>query len=109
MFKLAAVKRVWWPVVVEIPLDDGRTRKEEFDVELEILGQAEHEELVLATGRLLNRVLTGWRRVKNEDGTDDLPFTEENKAALLNIPYVLKALSKAYVDASLGMRAARKN
>ncbi len=58
---------------------------------------------------LPDRVLVGWKRVKDESGTNDEPFTPENRAKMLQIPYVRMALLKAYYEASQGQGAERKN
>lgn len=102
-------RTVWWPVTVQIPQDEGKTRAEVFDAQLEILAQDEHDDLLSQGADLLERVLCGWKRVKTEDGADDVPFTPETKRALLAISYVRVGLLKAYYEAFQGRKAERKN
>lgn len=110
MFKLAAVRKVLWPVTVQIPQDEGKVQKAEFDAEFEILPQKEHDELMAERpDALLDRVLVGWRRVKDEDGNQDIAFSPEKKAELLGISYVRMALLNAYYEAAGGRKAQRKN
>jgi hypothetical protein len=109
VFKLAAVKKVTWPVVVQIPIDHGKVQKAEFDAEFEILEQSEHDELVNAGGDLIERVLVGWARVKDEDGNQDINFGPEQKRQMLGITYARIALLKAYYEACQGRKAERKN
>lgn len=115
MFKLVAVRTVNWPVVVNIPLDGGKTRPERFAAQYTLLSQDEQAEVLEQLSKddapddLLERVLCGWdESVKDESGAP-LPFTAQNKAAMLAIPYVRVALLRAYVQASTGNAAARKN
>jgi hypothetical protein len=109
VFKLAKKRTVLWPVTVQIPMDEGKTQAQVFDAEFEILDQGEHDELVTSGGDLLEHVLTGWKRVKSEDGADDVPFTPEKKRELLSISYVRVGLLKGYYEAFQGRKAERKN
>lgn len=109
MFKLAAVRRIKWPVTVNIPQDGGKTLSVEFDTEFEILSIKEHDELVGAGADLLTRVLVGWDRMMNEAGDAPLEFSEEAKAKALDISYVRSALTLAYYEAAHGNKAKRKN
>lgn len=113
MFKLAQQRSIEWPVTVNIPVDGGKTQKAKFTGEFLVLSQDEIDAVVLGRderGRvdLLDVVLTGWRDdVRNEAG-EELPFTDENKAALIGIPYVRAGLFAAYGEIQNG-RGARKN
>src|SRR6266853_6202464 len=102
-FKLAQVRKVKWPVDVQIPLDGGKVRKVRFTGELEILTSDEYE-TELAQGDVLARVLTGWEGVQDEAG-EPIEFSEEERAKLCAIPYVRLALMQAYLQASAGREA----
>src|SRR5258708_24628713 len=106
-FRLAQVGKVKWPVDVQIPQDGGKVQKVRFTAELEILSNEEYE-TVLAEGDVLARVLTGWEGVQTEEG-EVIEFSEEERKKLCAIPYVRLALMQAYVQASAGREAARKN
>ncbi len=108
MFKLALVKTVSWPVDVKIPQDGGKTKEVRFTAKLEILSNEEYND-VLVNGNLLKRVLVGWEGVLPEDGNEPVPFSDEAKAQMLEIPYVCAGLLNAYTQAAGGREAARKN
>ena len=109
MFKKSAVRRITWPVTVNIPQDDGKTQGAEFDCEFEILGVKEHDELVGSGADLLSRVLVGWARLMNEAGDAPVDFSEAEKTAMLDITYVRAAITLAYYEAAHGNKAKRKN
>lgn len=105
MFKLAAVRKVTWPVTVSIPKDGGDTVKATFSGEFEVLTQ---DELEKNHGDLLDRVLVGWKGVAGED-EQEVAFSPEAKANMLGITYVRAALFSAYGELQVGRAAARKN
>lgn len=111
MFKLAKVNRVYWPVTVQIPQDGGTSQKATFEAQFEILSQDEADAVVMgrndAHTDLLDRVLVGWKNVRGAEGEAEIPFTDEAKKQLLEIPYVRTGLMTAYAEASIGGR--RKN
>ncbi len=110
MFKIAAVRKVWWPVLVQVPNDGGKLQKFEFDAEFEIPQLEEHDEFVGAGGDALTRWMTGnFKRVKTEAGDEDEPNGDATKAKLLQINYVRNALLAAFYQAYHGRAAARKN
>lgn len=109
MFKKAAVRRITWPVTVNIPQDGGKTLAAEFDAEFELLAVKVHDELVQSGGDLLARVLVGWQRFMNEAGDAPVEFSPEAQAEMLDISYVRSALTLAYYEAVHGNKAKRKN
>lgn len=88
-----------WPVPVRLPQDGGTWREERFVARFRMLPIAELKALSAGESSdaalLLDRVLVGWSDVMTEDGRP-LPFTAENKAALLGIVYVRNALIFAF-------------
>lgn len=109
MFKLAAVKKVSWPVDVQIPQDGGKVVRARFSAVFEILSTEDYDESANAGEDVLRRTLIGWDDLMNEAGNAAVPFVEEAKAALLKIPYVRSALMVAYLQAASGREAPRKN
>ena len=109
MYHMAQVRKIEWPVEVHIPQDGGKVQKQRFTGLLEILDQEEYE-ICVQEGRLTERVLVGWGAdLKNEAGDAPLEFNEANKATLLRISYARVAVLRAYMQASTGQEAARKN
>lgn len=106
-FKLAQVRKVKWPVDVQIPLDGGKVKKDRFTAEFEILPSKEYD-AALGEGDVLERVLVGWEHVQDA-ASEPLEFSTEARAQLLDIGYVRLALMQAYIQAASGREAARKN
>ncbi len=112
MFKIAQNPSYKWPVAVHIPADGGKFVKATFTAEFRALAQSEMDN-VLADIRdgdrdadFAGECLIGWSGVQDADGAD-LPFSDEAKARLLNIPYVRAAVVAAFFDSITGGR--RKN
>jgi hypothetical protein len=109
MFKLAQVRKIEWPVDVHIPQDGGKVQRQRFTGHFELLDQDEYKSRV-DEGDLPERVFVGWGAdLKGEAGDEPLEVNESNKAALLKIVYVRAAVLRAYLQASSGQEAARKN
>jgi hypothetical protein len=106
-FRIAQVKKVKWPIEVQIPMDGGKVKKDRFTAEFEIIPADEYD-AELAAGDVLTRVWTGWQDVQAETG-EPLEFSEEARAKLLKISYLRLALMQAYIQAASGREAARKN
>lgn len=107
--RVAVVKKVRWPVTVNVPKDGGQVDAETFEAEFNVLKQSELEGL---KGDMLAAVLAGWpddKGPKHENGTDRVPFTAEAKAELLDAPHARTGLFNAYAEIQTGRAAARKN
>jgi hypothetical protein len=116
MFRLVKEIEVDWPVVIEMPVDGGKTAKHQIDCRFRIAGKEaiaavlDDPAAIAANGDgdLLRRALVGFTGVQDEQG-NVLPFSDETRDALLAVPYARVAIFRAYVDASLGRAAVRKN
>lgn len=109
MFKLAAKRKVIWPVTISHPVDGGSVRREKFEVEFEIIDTDEQHQIIQAGGDLLERQVVGWP--KGPKGEDDQPvtFSAEAKAELLKISHARQGLFEALGELNTGRAAARKN
>lgn len=113
MFKLSQNTTYRWPVTVHIPQDGGKFVKATFTAEFRALPQNEIDQVITDAREgdrdadLCAECLTGWSGVQDGDGTD-LPFSDEAKAKLLNVPYARIALVTAFFE-SLNGGARRKN
>ena len=107
-----------WPVILEMPVDGGRFKKERFTVifrrlpqsridEILLLGQKlrrvaqegmpETEDLLSEVRVTLREMIAGWEGVKqSDDDLDDLEFTEENLSAFLDFQGVGGAILEAF-------------
>ncbi len=109
MFKLAQVEKVWWPVVIQMPVDGGKTRKHEIQVQFHLQNQDETDQTIAErTGdaEFFCGVILDWKQVCDEDG-QPIEFSIDACRKLVKIKYVRAALVKAYQEASYG--AAAKN
>lgn len=104
MFTLADEFRFTWLVQVNVP---GATEPQQFQAQFRVLPQSRIEALAHDPAALMREALVGWGGIRNEAGKD-LAFSDETRAVLLDLPFILVALATAYADAMSGA-AARKN
>lgn len=100
MLKIGQSESFWYPVKVTILSEDGQSSSHEFEAKFKRLDR-EALSRAMATPddlALLRENLLGWRSVVDDDG-NPLPFTDDNREALLNLWPVLPALAKAFVEA----------
>ena len=105
MFKIGQTDRFTYPVHVEISGDGGKRQTHTFDATFKRLSREEFQAMMKAAqeGSLEDAsvaadVLLGWKGVQDEHG-GDLPFSEENRDALLNVWPVLPAVMSAFIEA----------
>lgn len=104
-FVLKKVSSYKWPVTVSVPVDGGKFKKETFTVTFRKIGRSKFSELVEeGENTLVHAIVEDWEGVKDEDG-DEVPFNEETASALLDDPFVLRALIDAYADSFQGAQA----
>ena len=109
MFKLVQPETVTWPVHVRIPADGGKTLKATFDAEFVLLNQDAIDATLADAGddvEFICNVVVGWSGVQDEEG-NELPFSHDACRRMAKIPYVRRAMMKAFWDATLG--AVEKN
>jgi hypothetical protein len=115
MFVLQQPTTFKWPVKVPVPVD-GKYQFAEFTATFPNMDQAAIDKLLANddTGRptrtdaaVAAEVLLSFEDVMTPDG-QSLPFTDENKAALLRGPRVASAVAGTFLAAVRGM-AAEKN
>ena len=101
-FKLKLSDTYTTPVVVDIPISGGRFDRVTFDAEFRRVGREELNDIyeeMRQPGKsdldLLSKVLVGWKGVQDEDG-EELPFSEESKAAVFDVPQVVPALVRTF-------------
>lgn len=109
MFVLARECTFTWPVSVLVP-GSGRHEAKRFDAHFRVVPAARAAELMgpeRAPLPLLREALIGWQGVVDEQG-QAVPFSAAARDALLDHPFVLVAVARAYADAMAG-GAAEKN
>ncbi|WP_162917013.1 hypothetical protein [Dongia deserti] len=105
MFTLNTERIVKWPVIVEVPVDGGETRPEEFEVSFKLIPTDQ-----LAGFGKFEDVIVGWSGVNRETITgqkEELPFSKEALGTMLRIPYARAGIARAFVQCMTG--AKRKN
>lgn len=114
MFKITQNKTYKWPVEVRYPQDGGTFGKATFTAEFKALPQSEIEKVIRAgregdeTADICSAALMGFTSVQDENG-NDLPYSEENKARLLDVSAARAAILTAFFESVSGDGARRKN
>jgi len=107
MFQIPELHEFTWPVTVRKPVDGGNFESETFTGRFKIIEQSRADQLV--TDGAAEEFFIGWGEdVAGADGKP-LPVTEANKALLLNIPYVKRAVHEAYLEAVVIGKGPEKN
>lgn len=102
-----------WPVTIRMPADGGKREKQSFEAEFKRLPQSRIAEIQAQAQKLVkaaeageqldgisdvtvaDEVLVGWSGILDEDG-EEVPYTETNKAILLEVPLMAASLVQAY-------------
>lgn len=106
-FKLADPEATYRTIVqVEVPADGG-PQTQEFTAVFRLVPPEEIDELAKKTGpeydrAFLHASLKGWEDVAGADG-QPLPYTPENVDLLARIPYLVRAVDRAYFRFSQGL------
>jgi len=97
-----------WPVVVEVPVDGGKTDRQEFTAQFVMLGKDEIDALAIqGDAAFIRGVLVGWGEdVKDPDGKA-IKFGKKPLAEMTRRPYICRALISAYYEMAGGV--VRKN
>lgn len=94
-------------VTVNIPNEAGRFDKSTFVGRFKRMTQAEVEGMRLeglSNEEVARRTLVGWE-MKDADTNEDVPFTQDNLEAALQIMPTPLAIAQAFFDAAMGGRA----
>lgn len=109
MFKIKHNSDFTWPVKVQVPTD-GRHQEQQFTARFKVVERSRFEDIssgdATAETALLREVLLGWEGVADESG-EALPFSEQVRDQLLEIPYVRTAVVEAFFEGIAGRK--RKN
>ena len=112
MFKLNQSASFFWPVVVNIPSDNGNFEKQTFDGEFKRLTDARLREIrakveadEITDAQFVREVMVGWKGVTDEG--EPVPFSEGNLEKMLQVSGVAGAVIHAVVESLTGLK--RKN
>ena len=102
MFKLDPSPTYFAAVILAMLNADGELEKHQFEARFNRLGQEDIDALQqqlnagdLTEAQLFDRVLVGWRGIKDADD-NDLPFSPENRERLLNVVGMSVAIVNAF-------------
>lgn len=119
MFTIRKDRKVWWPVIINEPRDDGSGETEEvtFEAQISLLKRSDWKRLEnqrsdrkqdkIAEQILLDHI-HNWRNGPVNEAGDQVPFSRDTLQSLLDDPLVIGALVNALIRASSGL-AARGN
>jgi hypothetical protein len=102
MFTIMDNPIVWWPVVINVPINGGETSKHEVSLQFEILTEDEYDELAVKGEKaILKRVIKAWKHIEDID-KKPLEFTVENVDMLLKKSFVHRSFVIGYLNAAVG-------
>jgi hypothetical protein len=109
MFRYAKQRKVLWPVTINAPSEDGSGTIESAEIKLlyELMRRSEAVEIendIDKAQQVLPSKIHGWEGVADEDG-EDIPFSSDALAALLDVPYIERAFAIGLIQASNGAPA----
>lgn len=112
-----------WPVSYRERIDGGRYRQHNFAAVYKRLPQSELEEIQLEYQRLkadvsrdipvdsiptreiAARILVGWSDVFEDDGTTQIPYSEDLKRELLEVEGLADVLVETYIESASKAKA----
>lgn len=104
-FKLAETDYVWWPTVIEVPVDGGDTSPHQLEAQYDLLSQDEYNKLNNDDIVFLIRVVKDWKDVTDHND-QPLPCTKENKLKMFKSRgYIRLGFLNAYHEAVTGIKA----
>jgi hypothetical protein len=102
MFTIMNNPIVWWPVVINMPIDGGETSKHEVSLQFEILTEDEYDEIAVKGEKaILKRVIKAWKHIDDID-KKPLEFTVDNLDMLLKKSFVHRSFMVGYLNAAIG-------
>tara|TARA_Y100001963_G_scaffold67570_1_gene94146 strand:- start:701 stop:1030 length:330 start_codon:yes stop_codon:yes gene_type:complete len=95
-FVLKKSNIVKWPITFQKAADGGKFKKQTFTAVFKEVGRDQFNELVEKGDiALVNEILLGWEGIQDEEKID-VPFSDENKAILLDDFAIMKAIIETY-------------
>lgn len=112
-----------WPISYRERTDGGRYRQHNFTAEFRRLPQSELEEIQLSYQRLksdvsrdvpvdsiptreiCNRIWVGWSDIFEEDGTTQIPYSQELKIELMEVEGLADVLVETYIESAAKAKA----
>ena len=115
MFTVSKTYEYDWPVIVEVPTDGGTFERREFTARFRVVPADRAEKLLGVQSMLsapsneqtvafLKEAWVGWGDdvTTDDDPPKPIPFSDKQRDALLLIPFVRRAINKAYTESLTG-------
>ena len=93
-FVLHKERKVWWPVIIRVPVDDGNVEEHKIRLLFHIESRKKWAETDLVSD-ILNRVVIDWDLVNDVNG-DAVAFSKKNFALLCEDERAEMAIWKTY-------------
>lgn len=100
-FRLNGERVVWWPVTINVPIDDGKVDPQKARLRLKLV---DTDQFGGGKSALIRDHVLDWDGFEDESGSA-LPFNTENLERVLNKPYASEAIGLALFEASRGAPA----
>lgn len=105
-FKLVKqLKKVEWPVRVNVPVDGGKTEEKEFTGIFKLLPQAEYDanaKTKKSDADFISEILVGWKGLLDDDDKE-IEFSPDVIRQLCEYPFTRIAIFKAYNEVVTGI------
>lgn len=101
----------WWPVKWNVPVDGGGVMEVGFEMRFRRIGRAAFTELAARAaenidGDFLTDIATDWRGITDDAGRP-VPFDDDGRAAMLDVPFVPLAIATAFQNCFLAVPETR--
>lgn len=110
MFIISKSESYKWPVKVLLPVDGGRTERQDFDAVFKRLSQTRINEIIagasegtLKDADVCREVMIGWAGVV-DDQKQEIPFSVSALEGLLDIQRVASSIVGAFIESISGAK-----
>ena len=103
----------FWPISLQVPVDGGKYKRCDFEVEFQRIPQSELLELIAAQQEgalrdveIIKKIMVGWKNVTDSED-QEVPFTATNRDQLLEVVGMASAIGEVFFESRA--KAKRKN
>ena len=95
-FVLSEERRVFWPVIINEPVDGGKVQRRKIELQFRIVDCDDWDESGESILDALMNNITGWKGIELQDRTP-VEFSDEALMSLLKLPYARTAIWNTYI------------
>jgi len=96
-FQLTQERRVWWPVMISVPANGGKTERRKIELQFIIDDPDAWAESDISIMDAMKSNIVDWREIEDEH-KEQIPFSDDALAQLLRISYVRTAIWNTYTQ-----------